>query len=167
MRLYLLRHGIAEDAGAGMSDAERALTAQGREQLADTSRALERLGLTPGIILTSPLVRAAQTAELVAPALGAAVEQAPELEPGCDLQDVQGLLRRYDYDTIMLVGHEPDFSTLAARLINADEQTIVLKKGGLIRIDMQGRLQAGRGRLAALFTPKMLRLIAGATAEKE
>jgi len=161
MRLYFLRHGIAQDASGGMSDAERALTDEGRAQLADTSRALERLGIKPDIILTSPLVRAAQTAELVAPSLGASVEQAPELQPGCGLDDLQRLLRRYDYDTIMLVGHEPDFSTLAARLINADERGIVLKKGGMIRIDIQGKPQAGRGRLAALFTPKMLRLMAG------
>ena len=147
-----------------MSDAERALTEQGRAQLANTSLALERLGLKPGIILTSPLVRAAQTAELVAPALGAPVEQATELQPGCSLSDLQLLVQRYEHDIIVLVGHEPDFSSLAAQLINADERGIALKKGGIIRIDVQGKLQAGRGRLAALFTPKMLRLMAGATA---
>lgn len=162
MRLYLLRHGIAEDASAGMSDAERALTDEGRDQLVDTSKALLRLGVKPGVILSSPLVRAVQTAELVAPSLDAPVEQALELQPGCMLSDLERLVRRYQHDTIMIVGHEPDFSTLAARLNNADERGIVLKKGGMIRVDVSGgKLQAGRGRLTALFTPKMFRLIAG------
>lgn len=161
MRLYLLRHGIAEDAHGEMSDAERALTDEGRAQLHDTSRALRRLELQPGAILSSPLVRAVQTAELVAAVLEAPVEQAPELQPGCGLDDLQRLLGHYEHETMLLVGHEPDFSTLAARLINADERGIVLKKGGMIRIDLQGKPQAGRGRLVALWTPKMLRLMAG------
>jgi phosphohistidine phosphatase SixA len=59
-----------------------------------------------------------------------------------------------------LVGHEPDFSSMAARLINADERGIALKKAGLIRIDVDGGPRPGRGRLTALLTPKMLRLMA-------
>jgi phosphohistidine phosphatase SixA len=65
----------------------------------------------------------------------------------------------------MLVGHEPDFSALAARLINADERGIVLKKGGLIRIDLNGPPRAGRGRLSGLLTPKMLLLMADPASE--
>lgn len=160
MRLFFLRHGIAEDTHGTIMDYDRALTEEGRSQLHQSARALQRLGVKPDVILTSPLIRAAQTAEIVAPILGARVETANELQPGCVLDDLQRLLRRYNHETIMIVGHEPDFSSMAARLINADERGIALKKGGLIRIEIDGRPQPGRGRLSALLTPKMLLLMA-------
>lgn len=160
MKLFFLRHGIAEDARGGMSDAERALTDEGRAQLQPIAYALHRLGMQPATILTSPLVRARQTAEIVAPILGSPVEVVDELRPGCTLDDLTRLLRRYPQETIMLVGHELDFSSLAARLINADERGIVLKKAGLIRVDVDGRIHAGRGRLTGLLTPRMLMLMA-------
>jgi phosphohistidine phosphatase len=164
MKLFFLRHGIAEDAHSGQSDAERALTEEGRAQLATIGNALRRMGVKPDLILTSPLVRARQTAEIVGPVIGGEIGVANELQPGCILEDVQRLLQRYQRETILLVGHEPDFSSLAARLINADERGIMLKKAGLIRVEIQGRPQAGRGRLSALLTPKMLTLIGDAAA---
>lgn len=161
MRLFFLRHGIAEDAVGGLSDADRALTAEGRTQLTQIARALHRLGATPEVILSSPLVRAVQTAEIVAPVLGASLEVVAELQAGSTFDDLQRLLRRYIQPSIMLVGHEPDFSALAARLINADERGVVLKKAGLIRVEVDGRPQPGRGRLTGLLTPKMLLLMSG------
>lgn len=160
MKLFFLRHGIAEDAQGDMSDNERALTSEGRDQLKQIAHALHRLGVAPNVVLTSPLVRAAQTAEIVSPVLGVSVETADELQPGCGLDDLQRLLSRYEHESIMLVGHQPDFASLAARLVNADERGIVLKKAGLIRVEVDGRPQAGRGRLSALLTPKMLMLMA-------
>ena len=159
MKLYFLRHGIAEDAHDSMRDYDRALTEEGREQLSTIAAALQRLQITPALILSSPLVRAQQSAEIVAETLGCQVTTARELEPGCTLEHLQRLLAHYNHDTLMLVGHEPDFSALAARLINADERGILLKKAGLIRVEVQGRPQAGRGRLSALLTPKMLTLL--------
>lgn len=166
MKLFFLRHGIAEDAHGTVSEKDRALTDEGREQLALIAQALQKLGVKPDLILTSPLVRAQQTAEIVAPVVGSQVAVANELQPGCILEDLQRLLSRYQHDTILLIGHEPDFSSMAARLINADERGIVLKKAGLIRIEIQGRPQAGRGRLSALLSPKMLTLIAGSGASE-
>ncbi len=160
MKLFFLRHGIAEDAHNGMHDADRALTDEGRRQLEQIAQALARIDIRPDVILSSPLTRARQTAEIVAPVLGSPVEIADELRPGCILDDLQRLVHRYPHDTIMLVGHEPDFSSMAARLINADERGIALKKAGLIRIEVDGSLRPGRGRLTALLTPKLLRLIA-------
>lgn len=160
MRLYFLRHGIAEDAHGTMTDEERALTDEGRSQVQQVARAMQRLGIKPDLVLSSPLTRARATAEIVASVLAAPIEHSPELRPGCILEQLQRLLRRYDHETMLLVGHEPDFSALAARLINADERGIILRKAGLIRIEIDGRPQAGRGRLAALLTPKMLQLMA-------
>ncbi|HEX6292863.1 MAG TPA: phosphohistidine phosphatase SixA [Herpetosiphonaceae bacterium] len=160
MKLFFLRHGIAEPAHGAIGDRERALTEEGRSQAQHIAQALRRLNIRPDVVLTSPLARAAQTAEIVAPVLEAPLETANELQPGCILDDLQRLLRRYAHETIMLVGHEPDFSALAARLINADERGILLKKGGVIRIDVDGRPQAGRGRMVTLLTPKTLVLLA-------
>jgi phosphohistidine phosphatase len=167
MKLFFLRHGIAEDAHGGMRDADRALTEEGRRQLAQIAEALLRLDVRPGVIVTSPLVRARETAEIVAPALGAPVEIADELQPGCILDDLQRVVSRFDADRIMVVGHEPDFSSMAARLINADERGLELKKAGLIRVDVDGSPRPGRGRLTALLTPKMLRLMAHGTGHDE
>lgn len=159
MKLFFLRHGIAQDADGRISDYDRALTEEGRAQLATIAQGLLRMGVKPELILTSPLVRARQTAEIVAPVLDSPLRVADELQLGCTLDDLQRLLGRVQHDSVMLVGHEPDFSSMAARLINADERGIVLKRAGLIRVEVQGRPQAGRGRLSALLTPKMLTLL--------
>lgn len=163
MKLFFLRHGIAEDATGGQRDADRALTPEGRAQLKEVARALHCLGIKPQIVLSSPLVRAVQTAEIVAPVVGALVETVAELQPGCTIDDLQRLLRRYTQPSLMLVGHEPDFSALAAHLINADQRSLKLKKAGLIRVDVDERLQLGCGRLSGLLTPKMLLLMAAAS----
>jgi phosphohistidine phosphatase len=164
MKLYFLRHGIAEDGTGAMRDFDRALTSEGRTQLDSIAVALVRMGVKPNLVLSSPLVRARETAEIVAPVLGAPLELADELAAGCHFDDLQRMLHRYTQEALMVVGHEPDFSAHAARLINADERGIVLKKAGLIRIEIDGRPQAGRGRLTGLLTPKMLLLIAGGQA---
>jgi phosphohistidine phosphatase len=166
MKLLFLRHGIAEDAAGDMSDFDRALTKEGRGELEQIARGLRRLGVKPDIILSSPLIRARQTAELVAPVLQAPVQIVDELQAGCTLDDMTKLLQRYPRDTVMLVGHEPDFSTAAAQLMNADPRNVVLKKGGVIRVEVDGRAQAGRGRLSGLLTPKMLMLMAGTIASE-
>ena len=157
MKLLFLRHATAEDAQGGMSDWDRALTDEGRTQAEVVGNALRLLETQPEIVLSSPLVRARQTAEIVAALLGCRVELVDELQPGADsINNLQHVLQHYDAETVMLVGHEPDFSTLAARLINADDRGILLKKAGLIRIDIDGRIKAGRGRQAWLLTPKVM-----------
>jgi phosphohistidine phosphatase len=160
MKLLFLRHGIAEEARGDMHDFDRALTQEGRDEMDQIARGLRRLGVKPDIILSSPLIRARQTAEIVAPVLQVPVEIANELQTGSSLEDMTKLLQRYPHDTVMLVGHEPDFSAAAARLMNADQRNVILKKGGLIRVEVDGRAQPGRGRLSGLLTPKMLMLMA-------
>ncbi len=159
MKLFLLRHGSAEAAHPGRRDWERPLTEDGRNQLLGIGRALQRLNIKPNVVLTSPLVRAYQTAEIIAPMLRCELQAADELQPGCTLERLHPLLRRHNAESVMLVGHQPDLSSMAARLINADERSLVLKKAGLIRIDIDGRPQAGHGRLVGLLTPKMLLLM--------
>lgn len=157
MKVLFVRHATAEDGGASLRDWDRALTDEGRAEAPLISNALHVLELQPDVVLSSPLVRAHQTAEIVAPALGCTVTFADELQPGNGTVDnLQQLLVRHTADTVMLVGHEPDLSSLAARLCNADERGILLKKAGLIRVDIEGRVRAGRGRLVWLLTPRVM-----------
>ena len=157
MKLLIVRHATAEDGGPNLRDWDRALTDDGRAEASVVSTALHVLGIVPVVVLSSPLVRARQTAEIVAGELGLDVTLADELQSGAaSLDHAQRLLARHTVDTAMLVGHEPDLSSLAARLVNADERGMLLKKGGLIRVDVEGRVQAGRGRLVWLLTPRVM-----------
>ena len=158
MRIVFVRHATAEDGGPSLPDWDRALTPEGRAEAPLVSNALQALELQPDLVLSSPLVRAYQTAEIIAPVLGCTVMVADELQPGHGtLDNLQQVLARHTAGTVMLVGHEPDLSALAARLCNADERGILLKKAGLIRVDIEGRIQAGRGRLVWLLTPRVMR----------
>ncbi len=160
MRLFFLRHGIAEDYSSNRRDYDRALTAEGRAELENVARGLRRLKVTPDPILSSPLVRARQTAEVVAPVLGGTIIVEEELSAGATFDAFQRLVRRYPAaEALMVVGHEPDFSEAAAAFIGAEPGALVLKKAGLIRIDLDGHSEAGRGRLRWLLTPGQLTLV--------
>jgi phosphohistidine phosphatase len=141
--LYLLRHGDAED-GDG-DDAARRLTEKGERQAAAAGRALAALEVRIDACLTSPRVRAAQTAALACGPLGVEPEAAAELSGG--RFDGPGLAAgRGD---VLLVGHEPDFSGEVARLTGA---SVKMKKGGLAVVD--------GGTLVALLRPAELAAIA-------
>lgn len=142
--IYLLRHGDAED-GNG-DDAARRLTPKGERQAEAAGRALAALGAEIDTCLTSPKVRAADTARLACQALGLAPEVAEELRAGAF--DSLGLAA--GRGNALLVGHEPDFSSEVARLTGAK---VKLRKGGLAIVD--------GGTLLALLRPKDLLAIAG------
>ncbi len=96
--------------------------------------------------------------------IGGNIEIVEELSSGARIDAFQRVLRRYAAtEALMLVGHEPDFSEIAAALIGAEPGALVLKKAGLIRIDLDGRPARGAGRLRWLLTPRQLALIGGAT----
>jgi len=165
MRLFFLRHGIAEPGHTGLRDFDRRLTPEGEAELEAVARGLRRLKVVPNPLLSSPLLRARQTAEAVAPVLGATVEIVDELQSGAMFEAFGSLARRYSgADCIMFVGHEPDLSETAATLIGAEDNAITLKKAGLIRVDLSGRFERGRGRLRWLLTAHQLSLIGGAPA---
>lgn len=142
--IYLLRHGDAED-GNG-DDAARRLTPKGERQAEAAGRALAALGAEIDTCLTSPKVRAAETARLACQALGREPEIAEELRGGSF--DSLGLTA--GRGEALLVGHEPDFSSEVARLTGAKAK---LRKGGLAIID--------NSTLVALLRPKDLLAIAG------
>jgi phosphohistidine phosphatase len=156
MELYFLRHGIAADVGPdGSGDAGRPLTAKGIAKLKEEARGLRRLGVRPDIVLTSPLVRARQTAEIVRHALGLDSRVVDALAPGCDIARLRDLLGEYrSAERIMVVGHEPDFSELVGTLTGGSR--VQLKKGGLVRVDLD-TIGEGAGTLVWLLPPLALR----------
>jgi phosphohistidine phosphatase len=155
MKLYFLRHGIAADVGpAGTGDAGRPLTKEGIEKMQAEARGLARMGVRPEVLLSSPLVRARETAEIVARELGLEVQLVNALAAGADtrrLLDLLGQHRRAE--SVMVVGHEPDFSRMIGDLTGGSQ--VVLKKGGLGRVDLDV-LERGGGALAWLLPPKVL-----------
>ena len=158
-RLYLLRHGIAEPHGTpGVAEADRRLTSKGEERLAQVARGLQRLGIEPDRIVTSPLVRARRTAEIVAELLGLhdRLEIAEELSPGYEAAEIRAWLREREEASLMLVGHNPNLTELLGVLIGVAGQLLPfeLKKGGV------ASLRSGEGdfyELKWLVTPKLLR----------
>jgi phosphohistidine phosphatase len=125
--IWLLRHGEAED-GGGKPDAERDLTEKGERQSRDAGRALKALGVELDVCLTSPKVRARRTAELACEALGAPIEEDARLAGG-DFDPLEVAAGRGE---VMLVGHEPDFSSAVAVVTGS---RVKFKKGGVAAID--------------------------------
>lgn len=143
--IWLLRHGDAED-GEGKPDAERELTGKGERQSRDAGSALKRLGVQLDVCLSSPKVRARRTAELACEALGAPIEEDARLAGG----DFDPLELAAGRGEVMLVGHEPDFSSAIALVTGS---RVKLKKGGVAALDDHV--------LHLLMRPKDLGAIAG------
>ena len=142
--IWLLRHGDAEDSAG--DDASRALTAKGERQSLAAGRALAELGVEVDRCLTSPKRRAAQTARIACEPLGISYEETEALSGGdFDPQELAA-----GFDTVLLVGHEPDFSRAVQLATGA---RVEMKKGGLAAID--GSV------LSSLLRPAQLRRIAG------
>jgi phosphohistidine phosphatase len=162
IEIYIVRHGLAAERGeAWPDDTKRPLTSEGIARLRREVQALQRLDVDFDLILSSPLVRARQTADLFAQGLPSTpqVVLTPVLAPGGrHAAIVDELSRHARRSRIALVGHEPDLGILAGRLIGAREP-IALKKGAICRIDFDALPPAGPGHLRWLVTPRMLRMI--------
>lgn len=128
MKLYVMRHGPAEDDSPTGRDADRALTAAGRDRTRSVARALVDGGEAPVAILSSPLVRAVQTAEIVAAVCGVdKVEVRREIAPSGDSLGLVGEMVRAARKRVMVVGHEPDLSLLIHRLVGTTPEQGMLK----------------------------------------
>jgi len=142
--LWLLRHGDAAD---GSPDAERPLTEKGKDQARAAGRALKKLGVQPAACLTSPKLRAADTARIACEPLGIEPQLEPKLAGGPF--DAEALAAGLG-DDVLLVGHDPDFSMTVHSLTGAQ---VRMKKGGLAAVE--------KGELKALLRPGETRAIAG------
>ncbi len=125
--LYLLRHGIAVDPGTpGIADGERPLTAKGEKRMSQIARGLRVLDLKLECIVTSPLVRARGTAEIVARELGLlnCLEIANVLQTGTSAATVRRWLRERSEERLLIVGHNPTLSDLVALLVLGSEHSL-------------------------------------------
>lgn len=139
MHLYFLRHGRAANTGDWSGDDDsRPLTEQGRDELREVARGLRRLDLGLDAILSSPLARARETAQIVAAELGLSAVETPLLEPGCDLPQLAQLAKEYETaQDLMVVGHEPDFSSMIGALVGVRGPAHVeMKKAACCRVDL-------------------------------
>lgn len=162
MEIYLIRHGIAEEPSPGRPDDERALTAEGRDKLRRQADGLAAIHVRPDLLLTSPLRRARETAEIVAERLGVEVRVLAELAAGGAPAGVLGGLRPYRaLAAIALVGHQPDLGRLASLLLSGSESVcpLPLKKGGVACVEAELASRRPRGELLWFATPKMLRAL--------
>lgn len=161
--LYLVRHAIAFERGPRWpDDAKRPLTPKGSARMREAVAGLRALGAALDVVITSPLVRAKQTADLIiagwpdAPALVVNGHLAPGGKAAALIDDLGAYAKSKG---IALVGHEPDLGELAARLIGA-KKPLVFKKGGVASIEVASLPLIDAGALVWLATPKMLRALA-------
>lgn len=167
MNLFILRHGIAveRDPHSFPDDSRRPLTMKGEDRIRLICDAMQALELSFDCILSSPYLRASQTAEIVAATLGLRknLEFSDELKPEGDLKALVRHVNRLQPvpENILLVGHEPDLSELVSQLISGEPKAAIdLKKGGLARLEIETQLRPGPcATLAWLLTPKQMALM--------
>ena len=162
MKLYFLRHGIAQDISSTGADRDRELTAEGIAEMEREAEGLKRLNLDLDLILSSPYSRALETARIVAKELGLMDRLSVDsrLEPGFRLKELQEIVEDLQSERrVMLVGHNFDFPVIAGELAGGAE--IELKKGGLIRVGLD-QVEPGTGAIEWVLTPRHLIAIGGA-----
>jgi phosphohistidine phosphatase len=162
MMLYILRHATAEDAATSGDDGARKLSDRSKEKMRGAASGLRAMGLKFNVILTSPLARAAETAEIVS----AAYENTPPpqvlpaLATGVPAADAVAALRAFSkHEDVMNVGHEPQLGAVASILLTgaADLAHLKLKTGGCIAIDLPARFERGGGELRWMLSHRQLR----------
>ncbi len=163
---YIMRHGIAVTRGsAGFSDdSKRPLTPEGKKKMQDIAVGLVRLGFDVDWIVSSPLVRAVETAEIVSDALASNVptDFCDALSPGGSPEALIAFLAKHPHrKRVLVVGHEPDLSSMAARLIGAGRHAnLSFKKGGCCQITFDEFPPNSPGQLAWWLTPRVMRKLA-------
>jgi phosphohistidine phosphatase len=150
MHLYFLRHGEADWPDWNKPDDDRPLTERGKKEMKKVADFLRRLDLSLDQLITSPLPRAKQTAEVVAKRFELKLQEDELLEPGFGGVELKRLLKKYPGESVMVVGHEPDFTKTISALTGA---SLKLSKAGLALIDVDPTTM--RGKLLWLFPPKI------------
>ena len=161
--LYVIRHGLAAERGENYpDDTKRPLTARGIQRMKREAQALNALDVSFDIILTSPLVRARQTAEALASTLRVPplIVNAASLAPGGTYNAIVDELAHQSHrrKKIALVGHEPGIGEVASRLLGL-RKPLEFKKGGVCRIDVAALPPTGPGQLRWFLTPRILRKV--------
>ncbi len=161
-QVYLIRHGIAAERGTYLKDEQRPLTDKGIHKTEKIAQRLASLGLQFDMVLTSPLVRAIQTAEILCQAnLATDYRVFPPLNPDGDLQEWLSWLshwQTFTSQTVALVGHEPTLSRWAQQLVHGSvDNRWVLKKAGIIGLAVpKAKHAVGQSELFWLVPPRLL-----------
>jgi len=166
LRIYLVRHAIAEEEAAGMPDAERRLTEDGARRMLRAARGLHEIGVAPDRVVSSPLRRALETAALLARVLAPELEVEIEacLAPGSEPPEVvRWLASVRATGAIALVGHQPGMGRLASFLLTGSPEgaEILFKKGAVAALNLGAGGSPGTAELEWLATPRQLRAMAG------
>ena len=169
MKVLVIRHAIAEDrrkfAKTGEDDGLRPLTPRGRRRMRTGARGLRRVAPKLEVLATSPLVRAVQTAEVVAAAYeDLKVVRLPHLTPEGSVHALLKWLKERKHDsTVALVGHEPQLGGFVSWLLTGLTDSFVpLKKGGACLVELRDQVRPGRGRLLWSLAPGQLRRLGDA-----
>jgi phosphohistidine phosphatase len=169
MDLYVIRHATAQQLGQknDFTDEKRALTSEGRERMREVARGLRRLGVELDLILSSPFVRAAETAEIIATTLGLSkkdIELTGKLTPDASKDELFAEIKRHSgAESIALVGHQPDLCEIISKIVQGNTSLAVeLKKGSVCCLNVIETVPTLRGSLMWLCAPKHLRLLAKA-----
>ena len=164
MQLLVIRHGIAEDreafAATGKDDSVRPLTKGGKRKMKEAAAGLRELVDTIDVIGSSQLVRAQQTAKIVAKTYGGvAVDTVDALSPESDPSDLLDWLGEHaSAEVIAVVGHEPHLGILVSWLMTgASESRVTMRKGGAALLDFSSGIEAGKGTLEWLLSGSQLR----------
>jgi phosphohistidine phosphatase len=150
MYLYFLRHGEADWPNWSKPDDERPLTERGKKEIQKVADFLKLLDVSLDHVVTSPLPRAKQTAEIVADRLKLKLREDKTLEPGFDQAGLKRILQKHADSPLMLVGHEPDFTRAIRALSDA---TLKLSKGGIALLDVDSASM--KGKLLWLVPPRI------------
>lgn len=167
MNLLIVRHAIAEDriifAAKGQDDDLRPLTREGTKKMQQAAQGLKKILPELDLLVSSPLTRAVQTADILHEVYHSAQrEQLVLLSPGLSAEELTAWLQRQAArKTIALVGHEPDLGELATWLLAGTraEPFVAFKKGGVLLIEFPYKIGAGQGDLRWALTPKQLRTL--------
>jgi phosphohistidine phosphatase len=154
MKLCFLRHGEADWPNWNKPDDERPLTERGRKEMKRVAKFLQRLKFSADAILTSPLPRASQTAEIVAERLGIELKTETALAHGFNVERLRRLLGKAGADCVMVVGHEPEFSEVIKELTGGE---VKLSKAGVALLEVNRECTSGK--LLWLFPPKFSKAV--------
>ncbi len=160
MELYFLRHGEAGNRQKLIvADTKRTLTASGRGEIEEVAKSLSRLKVKPDLIMTSPLARARETAEIIANAQKLRnLEQWEELKPEGNIQQFYDRLSKFKSDaSLLVVGHEPNLTAMISEIIGAPGGRLVLKKGGIARVRVDKLVPKVSGELRWLLSPGLIK----------
>lgn len=158
MELYILRHGEAEPRDSGIADEDRALVKKGKADVRAVCEAALRANVEPQLILTSPLRRARETAEIAARVFKECpLQETDAMLPGADPREIWNESLGLRMERVLAVGHEPHVGTLLSFLLGSDI-AVDFKKGALVRIDVQGKGKP-RGVLKWVLTPRLARAL--------